>query len=131
MGGTSITICEAPAGERSGSWAEDTIVFSSAGSLYRVSAAGGTPETLSAPDTEKGEIGYRNPEILPGGQALLFTIFTSAGSQIALLSLKTGEQKVLLGGRQAHYAPTGHPVYALSETGTPLWPPRLILRGWR
>ncbi len=118
IGGTPITICEASSGASNGSWAEDTIVFSSAGSLYRVSAAGGTPETLSAPDTEKGEIGYRNPEILPGGQALLFTIFTPAGSQIALLSLETGEQKVLLAGRQAHYAPTGHLVYALSDTGT-------------
>jgi len=117
-GGTPITICEAPSAERSGSWAEDTIVFSSAGSLYRISAAGGTLETLAAPDTEKGEGRYAMPEILPGGQALLFTISTSTGSQIALLSLETGEQKVLLAGRQAHYAPTGHLVYALSESGT-------------
>ncbi|MDA2934451.1 protein kinase, partial [Acidobacteria bacterium AH-259-D05] len=118
MGGTSITICEAPSSGRSGSWAEDTIIFSSRGALYRVSAAGGTPESLVAPDTEKGELFYGLPEILPGGQALLFTIWTSPGTQIALLSLETGEQKVLLAGRQAHYAPTGHLVYALSETGT-------------
>ena len=58
------------------------------------------------------------PEILPGSQALLFTITTSTGTQIALLSLETGEQKVLFAGRQAHYAPTGHLIYALSETGT-------------
>ena len=117
-GGAPITICEAPAGERSGTWAEDTIVFSSRGYLYRVSAAGGEPEILATPDREKGEVFYHMPEILPGGQALLFTIWTSTASQIALLFLETGEQKVLFAGRQAHYAPTGHLVYALSETGT-------------
>jgi len=117
-GGAPITICEAPTGRRSGSWGEDTIVFSSRGHLYRVSAAGGEPEILATPDREKGEVFYHMPEILPGGQALLFTIWTSTAGQIALLSLETGEQKVLFAGRQAHYAPTGHLVYALSETGT-------------
>ncbi len=48
---------------------------------------------------------------------MLFTIWPSTGPQIALLSLETGEQKVLLGGRQAYYAPTGHLVYAVPETG--------------
>jgi serine/threonine-protein kinase len=117
-GGAPITICEAPSGKRSGSWGEDTIVFSSQGPLYRVSATGGEPEILATPDPEKGEVSYLLPEMLPGGQALLFTIWTSTASQIALLSLETGEQKVLFAGRQAHYAPTGHLVYALSETGT-------------
>ena len=117
MGGTSITLSEALNPGRSGSWAEDTIVFTSAGSLYRISASGGETEALATPDLEKGEV-YDSPEILPGGKALLFTIWASTGSQIALLSLETGEQKVLLAGRQAHYAPTGHLVYALSDIGT-------------
>jgi len=118
IGGAPITICEAPSPGAAGSWAEDTIFFSSRGSLYRVSAAGGEPETLLALDTEKGVIAYRDPKILPGGKALLYTIWTDTGSQIALLSLETGEQEVLLAGRQAHYAPTGHLVYALSGIGT-------------
>ena len=118
MGGTAITLCDTSPPARSGSWAEDTIVFSSDRRLYRVSAAGGTPETLAAPDTANGEVYYTMPEILPGGQALLFTIRNYTGSQIAVLSLETGEQKVLLEGRQAHYAPTGHLVYALTEIGT-------------
>ncbi|MDA2934176.1 protein kinase, partial [Acidobacteria bacterium AH-259-D05] len=122
-GGTPITICEAPGGARYGSWMEDTIFFSSRGPLYSISAAGGKPEILATPDIEKGEVRYAMPEILPGDKALLFTIFTSTGSQIALLSLETGEQKLLLAGRQAHYVPTGHLVYALSETGTLLAAP--------
>ena len=118
VGGTPITISETLAGARSGTWVGDTIVFSSDSRLYRVSAGGGEPEILVTPDIEKGEVRYAVPEILPGGQALLFTIWTSTGPQIVLLSLETGEQKVLLAGRQAHYAPTGHLVYALEETGT-------------
>ena len=119
MGGTPITICNIVGSRRRyGTWVGDTIVFSSIGSLFRVSAAGGDPEILATPDTEKSEVRYSMPEILPGGQALLFTIFTSTGPQIALLSMETGEQKVLLAGRQAHYAHTGHLVYTLSEIGT-------------
>jgi len=117
-GGTPTVICQAPGGARYGSWMEDTIFFSSRGPLYSVSAAGGKPEILATPDIEKGEVRYAMPEILPGQKALLFTIFTSTGSQIALLSLETGEQKLLLAGRQAHYVPTGHLVYAFYETGT-------------
>ena len=119
VGGTPIAICEvAGSRRRYGTWVGDTIVFSAIGSLFRVSAAGGEPEILATPDTEKSEIRYEMPEILPGDKELLFTISTSTGSQIALLSLETGEQKVLLAGRQAHYAPTGHLVYGLEGTGT-------------
>jgi len=122
--GPPMTLCETTP-TRGGSWGpDDTIVFSGAtGSgegLYRVSAAGGEPETLALLDLEKGETQFRQPEILPGGQALLFTIARGDGSfQIALLSLETGERKIVLeGGRQAHYAPSGHLVYEAAGTGT-------------
>jgi len=123
MGGAAITLCDAPA-SRGGSWdSEDTIVFSanseSGFGLQRVSAAGGTPEILASPDPDKGEIVYRNPEILPGGKAVLFTVFRGlANYETAVLSLETGEQKILMeGGRAAHYTSTGHLVYA-TATGT-------------
>ncbi len=124
MGGTPITLLDtAPVG-RTGSWAEDTIVFSqgsgSRWDLYQVSANGGEPESLAIPEAEKGELQYFSPEILPGGKTVLFTIWLGDTSfQTAVLSLETGERKVLLkGGRQAHYAPTGHLVYELFGTGT-------------
>jgi serine/threonine-protein kinase len=130
MGGTPVTLCNTPGGgNRFGSWAEDTIVFSrdfgSGGSafgesLYRVSTAGGEPEILASPDAEKGELRYLMPEILPGGKTVLFTIVKDPGNiQVAALSLETKEQKIVLeGGRVPRYAPTGHLVYGLPATGT-------------
>ena len=48
------------------------------------------------------------PKFLPGGKALFFDV----SGQIRVLSLETGEQKVVVdGGINAYYAPTGHLVY--------------------
>ena len=121
-GGQPVTLCDAP-GQEGGYWGpDDTIVFSrSLGpvtGLYRVSAAGGNPEVLAMPDPENEEgVEYQRPEILPGGNAVLFTIWRRGEDyQTAVLSLETGEQKiVLVEGRQAHYVPTGHLVYAKTE----------------
>ena len=126
MGGTPITLCDTFRAGLTGSWAEDTIVFSQGPGLglrwdlYQVSANGGEPESLAVPDDEKGERQYYSPEILPGGKTVLFEIWLGGTSyQTAVLSLETGERKVLLeGSRQVHYAPTGHLVYELFGTGT-------------
>jgi len=120
MGGTPITILDSVNGIGTGSWAEDTIVFSNNVSLYRVPASGGEPESLAIPDAEKGEGGFNSPEFLPGGNAVLFNIWLGGTSyQTAVLSLETGERRVLLeGGRDAHYAPSGHLIYELFGTGT-------------
>ena len=40
-----------------------------------VRAAGGEPQTLTTPDASKGEVGHVWPEFLPGGRAVLFTIW--------------------------------------------------------
>ena len=137
QGGPPVTIAATPF-IGIGSWgSEDIIVFGSQGSgyeLYRVSAGGGEPESLAVPDFDKGESGYRLPEILPGGEAVLFTIFGSDGWQIAVLSLESGEQKILLeGGRQARYANTGHLIYEVAGSGAlmavPFDPERLEVTG--
>ena len=118
-GGPSTTICEVTR-VWGGSWGPgDRIVFASPEGLYRVSAAGGEPEMLMALDPEKGEEEYRQPEVLPGGEAVLFTIRVENSFQVAVLSLETGEKKIVVeGGREAHYAPTGHLVYEMAGTGT-------------
>ncbi len=121
-GGPPVTLCEA-ASQWGGSWGpENTIVFADAAEggvgLYRVSAAGGEPESLAIIDPEKGESQYRQPEFLPGGKAVLFSVGREDSFQIAVLSLETGEKKIVVeGGREAHYAPTGHLVYEQGETG--------------
>jgi eukaryotic-like serine/threonine-protein kinase len=107
-------------GDRGASWGpDDTIVFTpttNAG-LFRVPAAGGTPKPLTSPDHKAGQYGHVWPQFLPGGKAVLFTIWSGVGgidhAQIGLLSLETGKQKVLVeGGTYGRYVPSGHIVYA-------------------
>ena len=122
-GGLPVTICSVTGGPRGGSWGpDDTIVFAtgdtSAG-LLRVSARGGKAEPLTKPDAGKGELDHVLPEISPDGRAVLFTILPQGGlienAQIAVLDLKTGQQKVLIkGGSNARYAPSGHIVYGVA-----------------
>jgi serine/threonine-protein kinase len=121
-GGSPITLCDALTGSLSGDWFEDTIVFSptlaSRQGLYRVSANGGEPEKLATPNPDEGEQAYALPDFLPDGKNLLFTIRLATGFQTALLSLETGERKVVLeNARQARYLSTGHLVYEQSITG--------------
>ena len=86
--------------------------------LYRVSANGGEPEMLATLNSDEGEQGYDLPEFLPDGKDLLFTILSTSGFQTALLSLETGERKVVLeNARQARYLSTGHLLYEQSRTG--------------
>jgi predicted Ser/Thr protein kinase len=75
QGGAAVTLCDAP-NEHGGNWGEDgKIVFVSnpRTGLSRVSEAGGTPQPLTQLDQQKGETTHRDPQILPGGQAVLFT----------------------------------------------------------
>jgi len=95
-----------------------TTTFESGRGLYRVSANGGEPEMLATVNPDEGEIGYVLPDFLPDGKDLLFTISLNTGFQTALLSLETGERKVVLeNARQARYLSTGHLVYEQSGTG--------------
>jgi len=63
------------------------------------------------------------PQLLPGGDSLLFTMASGNSTdrwdkaQIVVQSLKTGARKVVLeGGSNARYVPTGHIVYSLGAT---------------
>jgi serine/threonine-protein kinase len=87
--------------------------------IFEVAATGGTPKLLVAPDAKQGEF-LHGPQILPGGQAVLFTsgspgVVASRWSNatIVVQSLKTGERKTLVrGGTDGRYLPTGHLVFA-------------------
>jgi serine/threonine-protein kinase len=122
-GGAAMTLCDAPAG-RGGTWGDDgTIVFSpnvSETALQRVSSAGGTPVPL----TPEGEVRQaRWPQILPGGQAVLFTSSGMVASfndgDLVVQPLRGGTLKVVhRGGFYGRYVPSGHLLYVHDGT---LW----------
>ncbi|MFN0112186.1 MAG: winged helix-turn-helix domain-containing protein [Blastocatellia bacterium] len=96
-------------------WSEDgSIIYVSRffEGISRIPASGGRPERLTTLNTERGDRSHFWPEVLPGGETALFTIWLGGNpddSLIASLSLKTGEQKILIkGASHARYLPTGH-----------------------
>ena len=101
------------------SWGpEDTILFHSlSGSgqgIWQVSVAGGTPESLIHPRLAEGEWSIAYPEVLPGGNEVLFTAMDGSCTalRVEVLSLEKGERKTLIeGGSHARYADNGYLVY--------------------
>ena len=114
-GGPAVTIAETSVA--GASWGpDDTILFGlGQGVLMRVSAEGGEPQPVTT--LEDGEVGHWRPDFLPNGpsgQAALFTVWsgTLETSQIAVVSLDTGERRILTRGTYPRYVPTGHILFA-------------------
>jgi Tol biopolymer transport system component len=120
-GGPPLTISAVSGDLRGASWGPDgTIVFALADfeGLNQVSAAGGTPTSLTEPDA--GSVHFY-PDVLPNGVGVLFEINTSASSttddQIAVLDLRTGDHRVIIEqGTSPRYASSGHVLYAVGNT---------------
>src|SRR5262245_22731460 len=116
-GGAPEEITEAPT-PRGAAWGpDDTIYFSaSAGAgLRKVAASGGSPQEFTALDRSKGEISHRLPQVLPGGKAVLFTVWTGPGwdeMQVEILILSNKERHIVVkNGHTGRYVPSGHVVY--------------------
>ncbi len=129
-GGAPLPIAVVPPVTRGASWAPDgTIYYTSNpnGGVSKIAGTGSRPEgrprtrkslelILTTPDPKKGENSHRWPEVLPGGQAILFTLDIGKSfdnARIAVLDLKSGQMKVLVGGgSNARYAASGHLIFA-------------------
>jgi serine/threonine-protein kinase len=135
-GGPAVMLCKASA-LFGASWGDDgTIVFATQrnGGLWRVSAAGGTPEVLTT--LQPGEYSHRLPHMLPGGRAVIFTISKGANlwddTQVVVRSLESGKQTVLVtGGTDGRYVSSGHLIYTRLGTlmAVPFDPVRLTVVG--
>lgn len=119
-------------------WADDDrVIFSSQpySGLKRVPSGGGDVQTLTVPGSDRREVGHVAPELLPGNQALVFTVTSAdsfASSKIAVYSFKDAQSRILLeGGMSARYASSGHLVYARESAlmAVPFDPKTLQLRG--
>ena len=85
------------------SWGEDgniVMPYYGLAQLFRLPAAGGRMEPLTKLD--KGEVTHRWPQVLPGGQAILFTAAPNAigmeSGNVEAMSLKSGVTKTLVAG---------------------------------
>ena len=80
-------------------------------------AAGGSARELTTLNAERGEVSHRLPHVLPGGDAVLFTVTHNRfprwdEAQIWLYSRSTGASKLLVdGGADARYVSSGHLLY--------------------
>lgn len=132
-----VSLCNGVTGSGASWGAKGNIVFTDAitGNLLEVAAVGGAPRILIAPDRQKGEQAYRVPEILPGGKGVIFTAVSySRGPEqdaILLYRFDTGERRELVRGSLAHYAATGHLVYARGDSllALPFNPMQLQAKG--
>jgi serine/threonine-protein kinase len=122
-GGAAVTLAEMPSAPLGATWAaDDTIVLASQGiGIFQVAGAGGTPDLLVSVGAPAQA---RQPQMLPGGETILYTLLGGGGglgawdtAQIVVERLATGERTVVVeGGSDARYLPTGHLVYALGST---------------
>jgi hypothetical protein len=107
------------------SWGEDgSILVSDFGKgLLRIPAGGGPPETVAGLGT--GEVAFANPQMLPGGKAILFAAAYGQAAvdtiTIEVLTLADRHRKIVArGGQSPRYLGTssgaGHLVYVNKAT---------------
>jgi serine/threonine-protein kinase len=136
QGGAPVTLLSAPGGVRGATWGKDGSIIAALGNLVplsRIPAAGLPPQPLTK--LGPGEITHRWPQVLPGGDAVLFTASPGIpleNANIEAISLKTGQVKtVQRGGYYGRYLPGGYLVYVHQGVlfGMPFDPARLEVRG--
>ena len=120
-------------------WGSDeSIIFGRVGGgLARVSENGGTPEAVT--ELEPGEVGHWWPQLVPGSDWILFTVWRGSTPEayIESVSTRTGvRQRLSETGVVPAYVPSGHLVYWVDnslmvapfdpERGTTLAPARSV-----
>ena len=90
--------------------------------LRRVPAGGGSPEVITEVATDAGDQFLLYPDVLPGGEGVVFQIRGVGGSRIQAVDVETREVKDLTPGAHPRYSPRG---ICCSSMGTPrCWQPR-------
>ena len=113
-GGVPQPICVVNSPAFDATWLDDdTIVFSTAHGLRRVSAEGGEVQQLTRVDIAGGERGHHFPHAIPNTDSILFTLVNESGQHAAILSL--ADEKVTIIRQHAtnvRFSGTGHLVFA-------------------
>ena len=97
-----------------GAWSDDGWLYFSKSSgdvlaLMRIRPEGGKPELVARPDTTRDELFFYWPDALPGGRAVLISVWRRKGvPDIAAVDVRSGAIRVLTRGVRALYASSGH-----------------------
>jgi serine/threonine-protein kinase len=135
-GGAATPVGTVPGPYAGIAWgSQGMVVFGTQGSgLGQIPDAGGAQVPLTR--LGAGEAGHRWPDVLPGGRAVLFSLWgggpTGQDSLIAVYSIGSGERRNFsIAGSYPHYVPSGHLVYAQNGTlmAAPFDPDRLEVTG--
>ncbi len=127
-GGASVKVCDLPENpvedrfELGAAWSQDDMIWfghSNTG-LYRVAAAGGVPQLMTAPGAVNEVVtGHYWPQPLPDGRAILYS---AAGSRtVEVFIPETGEHRILAEGWRPWFAPSGHIVFSDVVGDGTLW----------
>src|SRR5262249_43998403 len=118
-GGTPLTIAPAGSARVSIGWNLRGVLFGEGvEGIVCVSPDGGAPLKIVALQDEAAF----EPQLLPGGDAVLFTVTKSGGDEqfdsakVVIQSLPTGARTPIVDGSGGRYLPTGHLIYTLSGT---------------
>lgn len=103
----------------------DTIVFGFTGNgdgLMQVAAAGGAASPLTKVDAAAGETDHRQPQVLPGGEAVLFTVWSSPSvnegiesAEVVAHVFSTGERRKIIAGAAPQFAASGHLLFTRDD----------------
>ena len=122
LAGNAVETLSAAPNTRGGFWGEDGFIYftlSNVSPIVRVPESGGAPQEVTKLDAAAGEISHRDPQILPGGKAIMFTIWKGPGPDekfVAVQSLTGDSHKIVVrGGADGRYVPPGYLVYARSD----------------
>jgi serine/threonine-protein kinase len=123
-GGPALKLAEYDMFHR-GDWSEDGWLYWTArypGGIVRIRDSGGDTEAVTTLDVATGERSHRFASLLPGGDALIYTVAFEGidnydDARIDLWDIRTGQKKTIIeGGTSATYSPSGHIVYARNGT---------------
>ena len=119
-GGPAQKVCDIP-GPRGGTWNHDGVIVvgTTAGTLFRVSQAGGEPTPLTKLDQSRFETSHRWPYFLPDDRHFLFFVRSGKveNTGVYIGSLDSKEKTQLLPNvLSAVYAPPGFLLFLRNET---------------